>query len=743
MAEANPLPGDSDEPERQGRSAAPDSAAQPKSRKDEESAASTSGSALDASLRKRYDPLARLFAPVTSGTPDDVVTPEDAIPPDEASVLHPNEPVFPTQRAQEASTPSPWRPPQAVSQPPSQRTEQPSEVSTPHVETHADTVTSAGPRQATARTDAIANAPVDMPALQPDVPIDMPVSNPVQHAPQAAPQTAPAREATRQAISLATPGAAAQPIQIPAQTAAVPRVASEPYTIRCRQCGKRASSELALCPHCGRELKAAPSRWLTIGLPALVGLLLVALLVLQAGSGPLGMIGAPVRALNTWISDLAVSLDPQVSVIPSSNNANVVALSEVTDSADIPPTVEVTDGDDALYDDVSDASLLGGDVSSSESETVAQGATAQGPEAADAETTVVNPLVPELSTGGSGVSSAEASAEDASPEAPVALPTGTPAPTDTPTVPPTATPLPTDTPTPEPTATSIPTNTPLPATYTVVAGDTAVAIAARLGVSLDDLLAYNNLSAQEAAMLQLGQVLQVPGGVVTPNTAAGESTYVVRQGDTLVVIAQRNGITVAQLMAANGLGQSDAFTLRPGQTLIIPGPTPTPVATAAPATDTPIPTSTSASTVAPATATRAPTNTRPAVTPTTATSGAASLRVTAPRLRAPISGITLACNVEGRLQWNASPDIEPEDNYRVHLGFVSGRDDSGNLKITWLVEQSVPSTQTQVALDATLCGTAPDDFGNQWRWYVDVVTDVNGTKSPVSTPSEIWGFAWQ
>ncbi len=66
---------------------------------------------------------------------------------------------------------------------------------------------------------------------------------------------------------------------------------------------------------------------------------------------------------------------------------------------------------------------------------------------------------------------------------------------------------------------------------------------------------------------------------------------------------------------------------------------------------------------------------------------------------------------------------------RLHLGFVSGRDDAGNLKITWLVEQSVPSTQTHLALDSSLCGTAPDGYGSQWRWYVEVVTDVNGAKT--------------
>ncbi|MEZ4611554.1 MAG: hypothetical protein R2838_15185 [Caldilineaceae bacterium] len=40
--------------------------------------------------------------------------------------------------------------------------------------------------------------------------------------------------------------------------------------VRCRHCGKDAPSSLVICPNCGRELKAAPSRWFVWGLPVLL-----------------------------------------------------------------------------------------------------------------------------------------------------------------------------------------------------------------------------------------------------------------------------------------------------------------------------------------------------------------------------------------------------------------------------------------------------------------------------------------
>jgi LysM repeat protein len=51
-----------------------------------------------------------------------------------------------------------------------------------------------------------------------------------------------------------------------------------------------------------------------------------------------------------------------------------------------------------------------------------------------------------------------------------------------------------------------------PRTYTVQSGDTPIAIANSLGVTVEALMAANNLSNDDARRLRAGQVLIVPGG---------------------------------------------------------------------------------------------------------------------------------------------------------------------------------------------------------------------------------------
>ncbi len=68
---------------------------------------------------------------------------------------------------------------------------------------------------------------------------------------------------------------------------------------------------------------------------------------------------------------------------------------------------------------------------------------------------------------------------------------------------------------------------------------------------------------------------------VASPTPPGPLLYTVQEGDTLGVIAQTYGVSVEDLMAANGL--TDANVLRVGQTLVVPIdglPTPTPGPTA-------------------------------------------------------------------------------------------------------------------------------------------------------------------
>ena len=132
------------------------------------------------------------------------------------------------------------------------------------------------------------------------------------------------------------------------------------------------------------------------------------------------------------------------------------------------------------------------------------------------------------------------------------------------------TPLPTATETPEPT----PEETPEPKviTYEVQPGDTISAIAEKFGTGLQRIRALNLLTTDA---LQVGQVLRVPNipGVTTPQgipTATPEPfQYTVKEGDTLLSIALRFGVTLNQLVSVNGL--QDQHNIGVGQVLLIPG----------------------------------------------------------------------------------------------------------------------------------------------------------------------------
>ncbi len=100
--------------------------------------------------------------------------------------------------------------------------------------------------------------------------------------------------------------------------------------------------------------------------------------------------------------------------------------------------------------------------------------------------------------------------------------------------------------------------------YTIAPGDTLWAIAQRFGITVQALLAAN--PGVDPARLRVGQQITVP-------TAAqpGATTYTVRPGDTFWGIATRFGISVQALAAANPQVQNPA-AIYPGLVLTIPRP---------------------------------------------------------------------------------------------------------------------------------------------------------------------------
>ena len=105
--------------------------------------------------------------------------------------------------------------------------------------------------------------------------------------------------------------------------------------------------------------------------------------------------------------------------------------------------------------------------------------------------------------------------------------------------------------------------------YRVRSGDTLSGIASRHGTSVSTLMDLNNL--RSAHRIGQGQRLRVPdtrptGGVVM--SSGGQVTYRVRTGDSLWSLAKRHGTTVDRIRRQNSLTSN---TLQPGQTLTIGG----------------------------------------------------------------------------------------------------------------------------------------------------------------------------
>lgn len=107
--------------------------------------------------------------------------------------------------------------------------------------------------------------------------------------------------------------------------------------------------------------------------------------------------------------------------------------------------------------------------------------------------------------------------------------------------------------------------------YTVVSGDSLYTISEKTNVGIAKIKGANNLSGD---IIHPGQVLNIPDGKSTatkqPVSKPSKTTYAVKPGDTLSVIAQKYKVSVDALTRANGLSGS---LIHPGQQLVIPNGT--------------------------------------------------------------------------------------------------------------------------------------------------------------------------
>ncbi|MDQ2689325.1 MAG: LysM peptidoglycan-binding domain-containing protein [Chloroflexota bacterium] len=128
-------------------------------------------------------------------------------------------------------------------------------------------------------------------------------------------------------------------------------------------------------------------------------------------------------------------------------------------------------------------------------------------------------------------------------------------------------------------------------TVVVQPGDTLTAISRRHNVPVNDLVALNGLGNPNR--IYAGQTLRVgvetPVPVPPPATPAPAATtapsaggvHAVQRGENLTWIARRFGVTVAAIVAANGIG--DPGRIYAGQQLIIPGTAPAAAPSSVPA----------------------------------------------------------------------------------------------------------------------------------------------------------------
>ena len=100
-------------------------------------------------------------------------------------------------------------------------------------------------------------------------------------------------------------------------------------------------------------------------------------------------------------------------------------------------------------------------------------------------------------------------------------------------------------------------------THKVTKGDTLWSITKQYNISLESILAFNNIKDKDT--LSIGQIIKIPQGNLP---AADYIMHIVKKGDTLWSIAQKYNLTVDIILATNNIANSELISI--GQEIKIP-----------------------------------------------------------------------------------------------------------------------------------------------------------------------------
>ncbi len=107
-----------------------------------------------------------------------------------------------------------------------------------------------------------------------------------------------------------------------------------------------------------------------------------------------------------------------------------------------------------------------------------------------------------------------------------------------------------------------------PVTHVVQPGETLSQIAQRYGVAMSEIMAANNITNPN--LIKPGQELVIPGITQAEAQAANRTVHVVQPGETLLDIARQYGVSLQELIRANNIGNPNL--IKPGEELVIPTP---------------------------------------------------------------------------------------------------------------------------------------------------------------------------